>query len=145
MNPEFQERSATAPARSEPVYGKTALLTMTDVRNCWDAPDGRLEVLRLEKGYILIGSDTNGRTTPDDDWIVTSDAVVSTPAGRMTGEMDTDTDDRDCGQWRIEGDRFVLRSITDEIMHEISKLSGQEYVDVYASSVKNRSKSAVRR
>jgi 1-acyl-sn-glycerol-3-phosphate acyltransferase len=36
----------------------------------------------------------------------------------------------------LEGDRFVLRSITDEIMHEISKLSGQEYVDVYASSVK---------
>jgi 1-acyl-sn-glycerol-3-phosphate acyltransferase len=36
----------------------------------------------------------------------------------------------------MEGDRFVLRSITDEIMHELSKLSGQEYVDVYASSVK---------
>jgi 1-acyl-sn-glycerol-3-phosphate acyltransferase len=38
----------------------------------------------------------------------------------------------------MEDDRFVLRSITDEIMHELSKLSGQEYVDVYASSVKNR-------
>ena len=36
----------------------------------------------------------------------------------------------------MEGDRFVLRSITDEIMHELSKLSGQEYVDVYASTVK---------
>jgi len=36
----------------------------------------------------------------------------------------------------MENDRFVLRSITDEIMHELSKLSGQEYVDVYASSVK---------
>jgi 1-acyl-sn-glycerol-3-phosphate acyltransferase len=45
----------------------------------------------------------------------------------------------------MEGDRFVLRSITDEIMHELSKLSGQEYVDVYASSVKSRGKSAVRR
>jgi 1-acyl-sn-glycerol-3-phosphate acyltransferase len=45
----------------------------------------------------------------------------------------------------MEGDRFVLRSITDEIMHELSKLSGQEYVDVYASSVKNRAKPAVRR
>lgn len=31
-------------------------------------------------------------------------------------------------------DRFVLRSITDEIMHEIGRLSGQEYVDVYASN-----------
>ncbi len=34
----------------------------------------------------------------------------------------------------LEGDRFVLRSITDEIMYELSHLSGQEYVDVYASS-----------
>ena len=36
----------------------------------------------------------------------------------------------------MEGDRFVLRSITDEIMYELMKLSGQEYADVYASSVK---------
>ena len=34
-------------------------------------------------------------------------------------------------------DRFVLRSVTDEIMVEIQRLSGQEYVDVYASSVRN--------
>lgn len=33
-------------------------------------------------------------------------------------------------------DRFVLRAITDEIVHEIAKLSGQEYTDVYASSVR---------
>jgi 1-acyl-sn-glycerol-3-phosphate acyltransferase len=39
----------------------------------------------------------------------------------------------------MEGDRFVLRSITDEIMYELSRLSGQEYVDVYASSVKKAS------
>lgn len=35
-----------------------------------------------------------------------------------------------------ESDRFVLRSITDEIMYEIMVLSGQEYVDEYASRVK---------
>ncbi|SDT64293.1 lysophospholipid acyltransferase family protein [Actinoplanes derwentensis] len=34
------------------------------------------------------------------------------------------------------GDRLVERAITDEIMHEIRALSGREYVDVYASSVK---------
>jgi 1-acyl-sn-glycerol-3-phosphate acyltransferase len=45
----------------------------------------------------------------------------------------------------MEGDRFVLRSITDEIMHELSKLSGQEYVDVYASSMKKRALAAGRR
>jgi len=36
----------------------------------------------------------------------------------------------------MEGDRIVLRAITDEIMYELMKLSGQEYVDVYASSMK---------
>lgn len=38
----------------------------------------------------------------------------------------------------LESDRFVLRSITDEIIYELSRLSNQEYVDVYASSVKQR-------
>ena len=33
-------------------------------------------------------------------------------------------------------DRFVLRSITDEIMYELMLLSGQEYVDEYAASRK---------
>jgi 1-acyl-sn-glycerol-3-phosphate acyltransferase len=33
-------------------------------------------------------------------------------------------------------DRFVLRSVTDEIMYEIMLLSGQEYVDEYASKAK---------
>lgn len=36
----------------------------------------------------------------------------------------------------MSADRFVLRSVTDEIMLEIQKLSGQRYVDVYASSVR---------
>lgn len=38
----------------------------------------------------------------------------------------------------MSADRFVLRSVTDEVMFEIQKLSGQEYVDVYASSVRAR-------
>jgi 1-acyl-sn-glycerol-3-phosphate acyltransferase len=38
----------------------------------------------------------------------------------------------------MEGDRIVLRAITDEIMYELAKLSGQEYVDAYASSVKEK-------
>jgi 1-acyl-sn-glycerol-3-phosphate acyltransferase len=36
----------------------------------------------------------------------------------------------------LDEDRFILRSVTDEIMYEIMKLSGQEYVDVYASDAK---------
>jgi len=36
----------------------------------------------------------------------------------------------------LENDRFILRSITDEIMYEIMRLSGQEYVDMYATKAK---------
>ncbi len=41
---------------------------------------------------------------------------------------------------RYEGladDRFVLRSITDEIVYELMQLSGQEYVDTYATTAKS--------
>jgi 1-acyl-sn-glycerol-3-phosphate acyltransferase len=40
----------------------------------------------------------------------------------------------------LEGDRFILRSVTDEIMYEIMRLSGQEYVDMYATRAKAESK-----
>jgi 1-acyl-sn-glycerol-3-phosphate acyltransferase len=42
----------------------------------------------------------------------------------------------------LENDRFILRSITDEIMYEIMRLSGQEYVDMYASRAKALDKEA---
>ena len=38
----------------------------------------------------------------------------------------------------MQDDRFVLRSITDEIMYELMELSGQEYTDVYAATMKER-------
>ena len=38
----------------------------------------------------------------------------------------------------MEGDRLVLRAVTDEIIYELMKLSGQEYIDVYASTLKER-------
>jgi 1-acyl-sn-glycerol-3-phosphate acyltransferase len=41
-------------------------------------------------------------------------------------------------------DRFVLRSVTDEIMYEIMMLTGQEYVDEYASKVKQERTAADR-
>ena len=37
----------------------------------------------------------------------------------------------------MEGDRFILRSMTDEIMYELMQLSGQEYVDMYATKAKS--------
>ncbi len=38
----------------------------------------------------------------------------------------------------MEGDRVILRAVTDEIMYELMKLSGQEYVDTYASTLKEK-------
>jgi 1-acyl-sn-glycerol-3-phosphate acyltransferase len=40
--------------------------------------------------------------------------------------------------YETPADRFVLRSVTDEIMYEIMMLSGQEYVDEYAAKVKDQ-------
>lgn len=42
----------------------------------------------------------------------------------------------------MSADRFILRSVTDEIMLELQRLSQQEYVDMYASSVRNRPQTA---
>jgi 1-acyl-sn-glycerol-3-phosphate acyltransferase len=42
----------------------------------------------------------------------------------------------------LENDRFILRSITDEIMYEIMRLSGQEYVDIYSARAKTMDKDA---
>ncbi len=36
----------------------------------------------------------------------------------------------------MAGDRFVERSMTDEIMYRLMEMTGQEYVDVYAAKVK---------
>lgn len=36
----------------------------------------------------------------------------------------------------MAGNRFIERAVIDEVMYELMKLSGQEYVDIYASSVK---------
>lgn len=38
----------------------------------------------------------------------------------------------------MEGERAVLRAVTDQIVYHIMQLSNQEYEDVYASTVKNR-------
>jgi 1-acyl-sn-glycerol-3-phosphate acyltransferase len=41
----------------------------------------------------------------------------------------------------MEGDRYILRSVTDEIMVALHRIGSQEYDDVYASTVKDRLKS----
>ncbi len=44
----------------------------------------------------------------------------------------------------MSGDRFVLRSISDEIMYDLMELGGQEYVDIYAATMKERLAAAKR-
>jgi 1-acyl-sn-glycerol-3-phosphate acyltransferase len=44
----------------------------------------------------------------------------------------------------MQDDRYVLRSITDEIMYEIMTLSGQEYVDIYATKAKEQATKAAK-
>jgi 1-acyl-sn-glycerol-3-phosphate acyltransferase len=39
----------------------------------------------------------------------------------------------------LAGNRFIERAVADEVIYELMGLSGQEYVDVYAATVKNRS------
>lgn len=35
----------------------------------------------------------------------------------------------------MNGNRFIERAVTDEIMYELMRLSGQQYVDIYAASL----------
>ncbi len=37
----------------------------------------------------------------------------------------------------LAGNRFIERAVADEVIYELMELSGQEYVDVYAATVKN--------
>ena len=42
----------------------------------------------------------------------------------------------------LAGNRFIERVVTDEVIYELMKLSGQEYVDIYAGSIKGHGNSA---
>ncbi|MGV0835359.1 lysophospholipid acyltransferase family protein [Mycolicibacterium thermoresistibile] len=37
----------------------------------------------------------------------------------------------------MAGNRFIERAVIDEVMYELMRLSGQDYVDLYAADVKN--------
>ncbi len=42
----------------------------------------------------------------------------------------------------LAGNRFIERAVIDEVIYELMELSGQEYVDIYAASIKERSNGA---
>jgi len=66
--------------------------------------------------------------------------VVAPPGkkfGRMTRPLVRFGKPLDFSRYEgMENDRYILRSVTDEVMYEIMRLSGQEYVDVYAPKAK---------
>jgi 1-acyl-sn-glycerol-3-phosphate acyltransferase len=44
----------------------------------------------------------------------------------------------------LAGNRFIERAVIDEVMYELMRLSGQEYVDLYAADVKEGAAGAVK-
>src|SRR5699024_8872612 len=76
---------------------------------------------------------------------VVAAAIIGTdrhqPAGRLVPQLrrvrDVYGSPMDVSKYScLPSDRLLLRSVNDEIMYESMRLSGQEYVDTYASTVK---------
>jgi 1-acyl-sn-glycerol-3-phosphate acyltransferase len=100
------------------------------------SPDGRL--YRGKTGVARMALEARVPVIPIG--MINTDKVQ--PIGRTRPNFNVDVGIR-IGQpldfsryYGMEEDRFVLRSLTDEIMYKIMELSGQEYVDMYASRAK---------
>nr|WP_250649346.1 lysophospholipid acyltransferase family protein [Actinomyces sp. 217892] len=100
------------------------------------SPDGRL--YRGKTGVARIALATGASVIPV--------AMIGSDLAQPIGQVVPSTRHRvgivvgeplDFSRYKgLENDRFVLRSITDEIMYSLMALSGQEYVDLYAADVK---------
>ena len=96
------------------------------------SPDGRL--YRGKTGVARMALEADVPVIP----VAMIDTDEIQPPGRKMPEARHGSASGSASRWTsrryegMEGDRFVLRSITDEIMYELMELSGQEYVDVYA-------------
>ncbi len=101
--------------------------------------DGRL--YRGKTGIARLALETGVPVVPVA--VVGTDVVA--PPGKKFGTITRPTvrfgEPMDFSRYAgMENDRYILRSITDEIMYEIMRLSGQEYVDMYATRAKELSK-----
>ena len=99
------------------------------------SPDGRL--YRGKTGIARLALEAGVPVIPvamiNTDWVQPTGKLVPR-LGRVGIRIGRPLDfSRYAG---MEDDRFVLRSITDEIMYELMLLSGQEYVDTYAATAK---------
>lgn len=105
------------------------------------SPDGRL--YRGKTGVARLALASGAPVVP----VVTRGSDIAQPAGRVIPKfMSLGIEfgkPLDFSRYRaMSTDRLVLRAVTDEIMYAIMRLSGQEYVDMYAATVKARIKAA---
>ncbi len=99
------------------------------------SPDGRL--YRGRTGVARLALTTGAPVVPCA--MIGTDRVQPGGAGRPHLAQVTVRFGRPLDFSRYEGmdrDRYVLRAVTDEVMSEVMRLSGQEYVDVYATKAK---------
>jgi len=100
------------------------------------SPDGRL--YRGKTGVARMALESGAVVIP----AAMVDTEIIQPAGRRIPKLRPRPGVRfgkplDFSRYEgMAGDRFVERSMTDEIMYELMQLSGQEYVDTYAAKVK---------
>ncbi|MGI9157693.1 MAG: lysophospholipid acyltransferase family protein [Marmoricola sp.] len=101
--------------------------------------DGKL--YRGKTGVARLALETHCTVVPV---AVVGTDVVAPPGkkfGRVTRPMVRFGEPLDFSRYEgLENDRYVLHSITDEIMYEIMRLSGQEYVDIYSIRAKEQKK-----
>jgi 1-acyl-sn-glycerol-3-phosphate acyltransferase len=132
--------------RSDPDASRAALTTGVRVLR-----EGKLlgiypEGTRSPDGRLYRGKTGVARMALESGAVVIPCAMVNTeviqPAGRLIPKLRPRPGVRfgtplDFSRYEgMSGDRFVERSMTDEIMYELMQLSGQEYVDEYAAKVK---------
>ena len=99
------------------------------------SPDGRL--YRGRTGVARLALTTGAPVVPCA--MIGTDRVQPGGSGRPHLAQVTVRFGRPLDFSRYEGmdrDRYVLRAVTDEVMSEVMRLSGQEYVDVYATKAK---------
>lgn len=99
------------------------------------SPDGRL--YRGRTGIARLALMTQAPVVPFA--MIGTDRVQPGGSGRPHISRVTVRFGQPLGFARYEGmdrDRYVLRALTDEVMSQVMRLSGQEYVDVYATKAK---------
>lgn len=103
------------------------------------SPDGRL--YRGKTGVARMALESGAVVIP----CVMVDTATIQPTGRLLPRLRPRPGVRigtplDFSRYEgMSGDRYVERSMTDEVMYALMQLSGQEYVDAYAADVKRAS------